>query len=246
MPSDGVTVDWWAPPSGARRDARRRPDEDEPRLDVERVDERVQAARDERVVDRADRDQPLAEQLAGQPELAEPQEQVHLADAELDVLRPAGPGSQTSGALDVVAVRAGMRGEDAGAVDPAAEVRRDRDVRRGGHDRGRRSPDRARVPRGCRRTPAGCWSPGAIRMSGIAMHGRLGRFDRAARRVVAELGARGASPAWPPASPAANPAQTSSGSIPRSRPSWSTWSATRCAEWLSASPANGSRQPLMV
>ena len=49
---------------GRQRDSRRRPDQHEARLDVERVDQRIEPARDERVVDRADRRQPLAEQLA--------------------------------------------------------------------------------------------------------------------------------------------------------------------------------------
>ena len=86
MPIEGVIVDWCAPPSGARRDPGWRRGKHEPGMHVERVDERVEAATDERVVHRPDRDQRLAEQLGRQAELAQPHEQVHLADAELDVL----------------------------------------------------------------------------------------------------------------------------------------------------------------
>ena len=129
-----MTLDWCAPPSGAsvtpegvatrmKRDA-----------DVQRVDERIEAARDERVVDRAERDQRLVEQLRGQPELGQPHEQVHLADAQLDVL------AGRSG-LPVEAAAARRRGratsvgrEDAHPVDPAAQVGGHRHVRRGGHD----------------------------------------------------------------------------------------------------------------
>ena len=63
MPSDGVTVDWWAPPSGASVMPDGVPARMNRDLDVQRVDQRVEAAGDERVVDGADRDQRLAEQL---------------------------------------------------------------------------------------------------------------------------------------------------------------------------------------
>ena len=63
MPIDGVIVDWCAPPSGASVTPDGVPAKMNLRPDVERVDQRVEAAADERVVDRADRDQLLAEQL---------------------------------------------------------------------------------------------------------------------------------------------------------------------------------------
>ena len=81
-----MIVDWWAPPFGRQRDAGRRADDDEPRAGVEAVDQRIEAAADERVVHRADRQQVLAVEVVSEPERVQQQEQVHLADAELDVL----------------------------------------------------------------------------------------------------------------------------------------------------------------
>ncbi len=94
-----------------QRDAGRRAGHDEPRPGVDGVDEGVQPAQHERVVDRADRQQRLAGQVAGEPELAEQQEQVHLADAELDVLpgRALGPLQQRCRCPTTVARRARTR-----------------------------------------------------------------------------------------------------------------------------------------
>ncbi|MEO9177202.1 MAG: hypothetical protein ABI317_16935, partial [Gaiellales bacterium] len=80
-----MIVDWWAPPS-RQADARRGACDHEPRAVVERVDQRIEPAADERVVDRPDRHQQVTGVLVGEPELGEQQEEVHLADAELDVL----------------------------------------------------------------------------------------------------------------------------------------------------------------
>ena len=55
MPISGVSTDWCAPPSGARRDARRRGHQEESRVLVARVVQGVEPAADERVVERADR-----------------------------------------------------------------------------------------------------------------------------------------------------------------------------------------------
>src|SRR5205823_15060481 len=57
-----------------------RKDEFAARIDA--VDERVEAAADERVVDGADGQQQLAVELVAEAELAEQHEQVHLADAQ--------------------------------------------------------------------------------------------------------------------------------------------------------------------
>ena len=70
----------------AERDPARRGDEEEARVLVASVVERIEAARDERVVEGADREQARAEQVAGQPRGGEHQEQVALGDAELDML----------------------------------------------------------------------------------------------------------------------------------------------------------------
>ena len=94
-PTDAVIVDWCAPPSGASVTPDGVPATTNRAPEYDRVDERVQAAQHERVVDRADRQQRLAGQVPGQAELAEQQEQVHLADAQLDVLavRALGPAA---------------------------------------------------------------------------------------------------------------------------------------------------------
>jgi hypothetical protein len=86
MPISGVWMLWCAPPFGRQRDARRRRDDHEAGVLVAGVVQRIEAARDERVVERADRQQAGAEQLVAQPERGELDEQVVLGDAELDVL----------------------------------------------------------------------------------------------------------------------------------------------------------------
>ena len=70
----------------AEADARRRAHQDEPRSAIQPVDQAVERAADERVIDRSDWNQGLAEELAGEAELAQPHEQVHLADTKLDML----------------------------------------------------------------------------------------------------------------------------------------------------------------
>ena len=71
---------------GRERDAGRRRDQDEARVLVAGVVQRIEAARDERIVQRADRQQPLAVDRMRQAERGQQDEQVHLGDAELDVL----------------------------------------------------------------------------------------------------------------------------------------------------------------
>ncbi len=61
MPISGVLIDWCAPPSGAKAQARWRADQQEARILVTAIVQRIEAAGDERIVDRADRDQPRAE-----------------------------------------------------------------------------------------------------------------------------------------------------------------------------------------
>ena len=114
-----------------QRDTRRRTGEDKARTRVDRVDEGIQTAADERVVDRADGQQLLPVQLGTQPELAEQEEEVHLGDAELDVLtlRRRLPLERT-GVLDLEDLL-DLGAEHAALVDPAAEPRRDGDIRAG-------------------------------------------------------------------------------------------------------------------
>jgi hypothetical protein len=70
----------------AKRDAGGRRDQDEARLLITGVIERIEAARDERIVQRADRQEPLAVDGVGEPKRRQQREQVVLGDAELDVL----------------------------------------------------------------------------------------------------------------------------------------------------------------
>ena len=118
---------------GCQRHARRCAGDDELGVVVDAVDERIETTQHERVVDGADREEVPAVVLVAQPELAEQHEQVHLADAELDVLarRPGRPLQQAGAASMVGALGVGV---DATLVDPAAEVRGDRDVGRRGDD----------------------------------------------------------------------------------------------------------------
>jgi hypothetical protein len=69
-----------------QRGARRGGDQEEARALVAGVDQRIEAAVDERVVERADRQQPRAEQVVGEAEGGQRGEQVVLGDAELEVL----------------------------------------------------------------------------------------------------------------------------------------------------------------
>src|SRR5258708_38021908 len=110
---------------GTERDACWRTGEDELAARIDAVDQRVEAAADERVVDGADGQQQLAVELVAEAELAEQHEQVHLADAQLNVLA-AWPGLPAQEARDGRRRRLPrVFGPDAGAVDPAAQVGRD-------------------------------------------------------------------------------------------------------------------------
>ena len=86
MPISGVAIDWCAPPSGASVTPGRRRDQQEARILVAGVVQRIEAALDERVVERADRQQPLAEDRMRQAERREQDEQIDLGDAEFDML----------------------------------------------------------------------------------------------------------------------------------------------------------------
>ena len=62
--------------------------EQKPRILIAGVAQRIEATLDERVVQGADRQQPLPEERVRKPEHPEQSEQVVLRDAELDVLAP--------------------------------------------------------------------------------------------------------------------------------------------------------------
>ena len=118
------------------RDARRRRDQNEARLLVAGVVQGIEAARDEGIVERADRQQAFAENAVAQSHRRQHQEQVVLGDAELDVLAPRGLAPQLRRhdfQLAEHILRFGMA-EQAAPVDPGAEIGRDRDVGRGRQD----------------------------------------------------------------------------------------------------------------
>ena len=71
---------------GREADARGGTDDDEAGVGVEAVDEGVEPAQDEWVVDGADGDELLADQFGGEAEHGEHHKEIHLRDPELDVL----------------------------------------------------------------------------------------------------------------------------------------------------------------
>src|SRR5690606_32197278 len=71
---------------GAEADARRGAEDDEAGAGIDAVEEGVQPALDERVVERADREEHFAVELVRESELAKSHEQVVLGDSELYVL----------------------------------------------------------------------------------------------------------------------------------------------------------------
>ena len=119
-----------------QRDARRRRHQQEPRILVAGVIQRIQPARDEGIVERAHRQQPYPEQLMRQAQRRQQQEQVHLGDAQLDMLSvwreiPHIGRRNFLGLEDVLHM---LAGEQFAPVHPAAQIGRDRDVGRGGDD----------------------------------------------------------------------------------------------------------------
>ncbi len=86
MPISGVRDRLMRAAFAGQRDAGRRRHQDEPCILVAGIVQRIEAARDERVVERADRQQPLAVDRMRQAQRRQQDEQVHLGDAELDVL----------------------------------------------------------------------------------------------------------------------------------------------------------------
>ena len=121
---------------GRERHARRRRHQNEAGVLVAGVVQRIEPAGDERIVERADRQQPLAVDRMRQAERRQQDEQIHLGDAELDVLA-LGRELPVEGRGDAFAferVGHALAREQAAAVDPWAEIGRDRDVGRGGDD----------------------------------------------------------------------------------------------------------------
>ena len=128
------------------RDPRGRARHEEAGVAVAGVVERIEAPRDERVVERADRDQAPPEEGVRQPRDAQREEEVHLRDAELEVLavRAEGPLLRRGHALVAEGVAKLAPVEEPAPVHPRAEVGRHGDVRRHGEDAVR---ERAALPR---------------------------------------------------------------------------------------------------
>jgi hypothetical protein len=115
-----------------QRDARRRRHQNEARILVAGIVERIEAARDEGVVQRADRQQPLAVDAVREPKRRQHDEQVHLGDAEFDMLA-LGREFPIEGGRDALALEGvghGLVREQPAPVHPGAEIGRNRHVGR--------------------------------------------------------------------------------------------------------------------
>ena len=222
IPIDGVMIDWWAPPSGASVTPRGRADEDRLPARVDAVRPRLERAGDERVVDRADRQQRLAPARPRRAQLAEQADEVDLGDAELDVLAVVGlaPAHQRVGVVGEPVDR-GRPTTRPGLVDPAAEVGRRRHVGRDGdharRDRGRR---RGRGRRRSARTPA-AWTRGP---RARARGPRAPRAGATGARLARRRRRAAASHSSASAEPGSNGAHGSPASAPSSAARWANWS----------------------
>src|SRR5690606_6618520 len=98
----------------------------ETRVLVTGIVERIEAALNEGIVERADRQQPLAVDLMRQAKRRQHDEQVHLGDAELDVLtlRRELPGEGGRNLLLLEQIVVLGLGKQATTVDPRAEIGR--------------------------------------------------------------------------------------------------------------------------
>ena len=124
------------PALGRQGQAGGRAHQQEARILVAGIDQRIEAAVDEGVVDRADGQQARAIEPVRQPEAGQHQEQVLLGDAEFHVLpvrghAPALRGGELRIPEHVVLL---VPVEDAAPVHPGAEIGADRDIGAGGDD----------------------------------------------------------------------------------------------------------------
>ena len=121
---------------GCERDAGRRRHHDEAGILVAGIIQRIESAGDERVVQRADRQQAFALDGMRQAERRQQDEQIHLGDTEFDMLalRREFPGEGGGNALVAEGVELGGARKKPAPVHPGAEIGRDRDVGRGGDD----------------------------------------------------------------------------------------------------------------
>src|SRR6185312_7331419 len=107
-----------------KREARRRRHQDEAGLLVAGIVERIEAALNERIIERTDRDQAFAIDRMREPERRQQGEQIHLGDAELDVLALGRevPVERGGNALALERVGELFTGEQSAAVDPRSEI----------------------------------------------------------------------------------------------------------------------------
>ncbi len=240
-----------------QRQTRRRGHQQEPRVLVAGIDQRIETAVDERIVHRADRQQPRAGHRRRQSRRAQQQEQVLLGDAEFDVLTlrrhaPALRARQLRVAEHVVA-RVPI--EDAAAVHPRPEIGRHRHVGRRGHDvlgerlqlalaaadlgqdvaearlRGHPAAGEPSAPAA---TPAPApWARSSARPSGVSgvANGQAARNARSSSSGTSRPSNR--SHSWP-------------GRMPMAARNTSICSLVISPAWLSLWPANGRPMPLIV
>ena len=119
-----------------QRDARRRRRHHEARILVAGIVQRIETALDEGIIERADRQQPRAVDRMRQAERRQHDEQVHLGDAEFEMLalRRIIPVEGRGDLLLPEQVGILQFGKQPAAVDPGAEIGRHGDVGRCGDD----------------------------------------------------------------------------------------------------------------
>src|SRR5207302_2521982 len=90
------------------------------------VVERIEPARDERIVERADRQEPHAVDLVREPERGQQDEQIHLGDAEFDVLAGGRefPIERRRNPLALERVSQVVSREKSAPIDPRTEIGR--------------------------------------------------------------------------------------------------------------------------
>ena len=124
------------PALGRQGQSGRSRNEQKARVLITGVEQRIEASIDERIVDRADRQNPRAGHGRRQTRRAQQQKQVLLGDAQFDVLpeRRHAP-TLRRGQLEIAEhVVARVTVEDPAPVHPGPEIGRHRHVRAGGHD----------------------------------------------------------------------------------------------------------------
>ena len=163
------------------RDSRRGAGEHEPRARVGRVDDSFQGPHHERVVEGADREQPLALEVPAEAELPEQQHQVHLGDPHLDVLASGADAPFQGGVVHRVVDGLLVRAPDARLVDEAAQVGGRGDVGSNRDEPLADSRDTGEVEQGppkCRLRRGGC---------GVALRQRRGHGYESGRVAVAAV-----------------------------------------------------------